>query len=329
MHRVLYLTDEADPIAPKVLRVAEGRLAIETSMALSADTGDFDALLIGDSGPGQLLEQLSADGPRFVQLTRGHHVQVDAKSLADAGVPVAGASPVLAPYVARHAASLAAAALSAPEVIESRPALDMKSVFENIDSAFRGKTVGVVGFGRVGRATVDLCKLLGARVIYSDVRTAPHGSAAAAGVRRSTLDLLLSRSDIVSLHVQWGPTSNPLLAERELRLMSNEAVLVNTADGRLIDDEALAAALKAGRIRAAMDIEDIESTALTDAPVAASTGYTAARSGEADEKVAEFVVANIETALSGGEPGGLIEIVDYPPIGDPAFWSTKMSPRVP
>ncbi len=327
MHRVLHITDPADPLAEKVRAVSRDRLQVEstTGDGLPGTLTGFDAVLVGDGQLMSLIEALSEDGPELVQLTRGHHPGVDVDALAAAGVTVAGASPVLAPYVARHAFGLAIAAYSdsGPRCLQPHEAIT--SHREDWRGSFAGTTVGIIGFGRVGRAAADLWKLVGATVIYADVRTAPHGSTEKSGARRSTLDLLLSQSDIVSLHVQWGPTSNPLVEARELRLMGRESILVNTADARLVDQEALVDALNSGRIRAALDVEDL---LLKSEPGFVATPYTAARSEEADENVAEFVVANIEAALSGSKPDGVIEILDYPPAGDPAFWSSEMSPRV-
>ncbi len=322
MHRILYITDPNDPLVAKVRAIARGRLELEIGDGANApdSLSGFDALLIGDGHLDETLSAVGDLGPKVVQLTRGHHRDVDAEKLAAAGVTVAGASPVLAPYVARHAIGLALAATGEGSTNAS-PVTDI----EARSAALAGKTVGIVGFGRVGRATAELAHLLGATVIYADVRTAPHGSTTASGARRSTLDLLLSKSDIVSLHVQWGPTSNPLIAARELRLMAQGRVLVNTADARLVDHKALAESISAGRIAAAMDVEGSQ---LPESMPVAFTDYTVARSEEADENVAEFVISNIETALSGGQPDGIVEIVDFPPAGDPAFWSSKMSPRL-
>lgn len=324
MHRILYITDPTDPLTGKVHSVADGKLKIETVSGanVSVSFSDFDAVLVGDSRLATPIIGTGENGPKLVQLTRGHHRDVDSYALIASGTTVSGSSPVLAPYVARHALKL----------VQS---VGGESGGEQHHS-LNGKTVGIVGFGRVGRAMAELCKVLGATVIYSDVRTAPHGSATAIGARRSTLDLLLSKADIVSLHVQWGSTSNPLISERELRLMGRESVLVNTADSRLVDSEALSVALESGRVRAALDIEEVIESPLANAPGTETTPYIAARSSEADENVAEFVISNILSALSGGEPtsapdglpDGLIEIVDFPRAGDPAFWSSKMSPRV-
>ncbi len=330
MHSILHITDTADPLAEKVLARAEGRVEIETiSGADVPDSFDgFDALLVGDASLSRTLTDLGESGPKIVQLTRGHHKNIDAAALVASGMTVAGASPVLAPYVSRHALGLAIAASSQNGPHGEQPRSAIADIQQNWNGSFAGKTVGIVGFGRVGMAMTALWKMLGATVIYADVRTAPHGSAAVAGARRTSLDQLLSKSDIVSLHVQWGPTSNPLLMERELRLLGRDSVLINTADARLIDSEDLASSLDSGNFKAGLDAEGVGDSPLAGAPNLVWTSFSGARSEEADGLVAEFAIANIEAALTGGKPDGVVEIVDYPPIGDPSFWSSKMSPRV-
>ena len=331
MHKVIYITDPADPLAERVHTAATGRLdlTVVSGNDAPATLDGFNAVLIGDCRLGSPLATTGENGPKVIQLTRGHHLDVDTAGLVSSGVTVAGAAPVLARDVARQALGLALAARQPqrPSGMQTRD--EVTAVLENTKPSLDGLTVGVVGFGRVGAAMADLCAGFGANVIYSDVRTAARGATATAGLRRSTLDLLLSQSDIVTLHVQWGPTSDPLLTERELRLMGRGSVLVNTADSRLVDAEALITLLRSGRVGGAgLDIEESSAAQFADVPGAVLTPYLAARSDGADEAVARFVVDNIETALSGGEPAGVLEIIDFPRAGDPAFWSSKMSPRV-
>ncbi len=335
MHRILQITDPSDPLAAKVAAAAAGRLVIETAAdsVTEQSLATFDAVLVGDTPLSSPLSPAEDKKPALIQLTRGHHRQIDAATLTRAGIAVAGASPVLASHIATRAFDLATAARNVQHKSEIQHGEKVTATPNDRSDSLADLTVGIVGFGRIGRALAERCVAAGANVIYCDIRTATHGSAAATGVRRLTLDLLLSQSDIVSLHVQWGPTSDPLITERELRLMGRDSVLVNTADARLVDTAALANVLNSGRIGGAgLDIEEPESSQLADAPNTVITPYTAARSDEADNAVARFVVDNIETALSGGEPDGLpdglLEIVDFPRSGDPAFWSSKMAPRV-
>ena len=144
--------------------------------------------------------------------------------------------------------------------------------------------------------------------------------------------MLLSTSDFVFLTASWGPTADPLIGERELRLMSEKAVLVNVADGRLINEEALLAALESESIAGAgLDVA-AAGTPTAGHPLASAkncvlTPYVAARTEEADDAVAQFVVENIVDTLNGKTPQGLVEVIDFPKAGDPAFWSSQMAPR--
>ena len=118
-------------------------------------------------------------------------------------------------------------------------------------------TAGVVGYGRVGRRVTELLTTLGfARTLAHD----PHASIHDQGVERADLDRLLSISDLVTLHAPATETGKPrLIAERELSLMKEGSILINTARGSLVDPEALARALGRGAPRiAALDVFDDE-----------------------------------------------------------------------
>ena len=113
-------------------------------------------------------------------------------------------------------------------------------------------TAGVVGFGRIGRRTAELLRGLGFHVVahdeYVDV---PSGQ----GVRRVTLDELLSTSDVVTLHLPGSPDGSPLMDVARLAAMREGSVLVNTSRGSLVDVPALIAALPTGRpAAAALDV---------------------------------------------------------------------------
>ncbi|UFZ06720.1 D-2-hydroxyacid dehydrogenase family protein [Bradyrhizobium ontarionense] len=121
-----------------------------------------------------------------------------------------------------------------------------------------GKTVGIVGLGRVGGRVADLCKAFSARVLawspsLTDVR------AAELGVRRTELDELAAGSDVISLHMRLSPTTKGLFDARLIDLMRPTAFLINTARAGLVDGEALRQALSARRIAgAALDVFDDE-----------------------------------------------------------------------
>lgn len=114
----------------------------------------------------------------------------------------------------------------------------------------RDKTLGIVGLGRIGKAVCERAKGFGMRVIayepYPD-----EAFAAAQGVTFVSLPELLENSDVVSLHAPAEATEGPVIGPAQLDMMKPTAFLINTARGQLVDEEALAAALREGRLAGA------------------------------------------------------------------------------
>jgi D-3-phosphoglycerate dehydrogenase len=122
----------------------------------------------------------------------------------------------------------------------------------------RGRTLGIVGMGRIGSLTARKAQAFGMQVIAYDPYRAMH-ELAEHNVGRVDLDTLLQTSDYVSIHAPLSPETHHLIGERELALMKPTAYLVNTARGGLVDAAALARALRDGRIAgAALDVFEAE-----------------------------------------------------------------------
>ncbi len=123
----------------------------------------------------------------------------------------------------------------------------------------RGLTFGIVGLGRIGTATALRAKALGFRVVFHDPYL-PNGADKAVGVERvATLDELLARSDVLSLHCPLNDETRHLLGEREIARMKPGAFLVNTARGAVASKSAVLAALREGRLAGAgLDVVEDE-----------------------------------------------------------------------
>jgi lactate dehydrogenase-like 2-hydroxyacid dehydrogenase len=118
-----------------------------------------------------------------------------------------------------------------------------------------GRTLGVLGLGRIGREVARLAEAFGMKIVYAN-RSGPLPDVS---YERSPLDALLERADVVSVHVPLGPETHHLIGERELRLMRPQALLVNTARGAVVDEAALVEALRRGEIAgAALDVFENE-----------------------------------------------------------------------
>jgi phosphoglycerate dehydrogenase-like enzyme len=121
-----------------------------------------------------------------------------------------------------------------------------------------GKTLGVVGLGKIGGRMAAFGRLLGMRVLAAGI-TLTNERAAAAGATRVDLDTLLRESDVVTLHLRLSDTSRGLITARRLALMKPTAFLVNTARGPIVEEAALLDALRRRRIAgAALDVFDVE-----------------------------------------------------------------------
>lgn len=116
-----------------------------------------------------------------------------------------------------------------------------------------GRTVGIVGLGRIGRRVAELVGAVGARVVGHDPAGAP------AGIEAATLDEVCARADVLTLHVPYSAERRHIIDARRIALMPHGALLVNCARGGLVDEEALRAALVDGRLGgAALDCFEVE-----------------------------------------------------------------------
>lgn len=132
-------------------------------------------------------------------------------------------------------------------------------MFFLLGSGLQGKTLGVVGMGGIGQATARRAKAFGMEIVYQSRSEIDPGIVAELGARRVDLDELLSISDVVSLHCPYGPATHHLIGAEQLTAMKDSAYLVNTARGPIVDEAALASALREGRIAGAgLDVYEHE-----------------------------------------------------------------------
>ena len=124
-------------------------------------------------------------------------------------------------------------------------------MFFLLGSSLQGKTLGVVGMGGIGQATARRAKAFGMEIVYQSRSEIDPGITAELGARRVELDELLAISDIVSLHCPYGPATHHLIGAGQLAAMKSSAYLVNTARGPIVDEAALASALREGQIAGA------------------------------------------------------------------------------
>jgi len=171
----------------------------------------------------------------------------------------------------------------------------------------RGKTLGVVGFGRIGRETAKIGLSLGMNVIYSDLFDGPsaltlsfaHGVQVDVPIQQVKVDQLLATSDFISIHVPF--TDRPIIGEGEFVLLKDGVALVNASRGGVIDELALVKALDSGKVSfAALDVFDNEPTPRAEIlthPKISLTPHIGAATNEAQERIGEELAYLLIDAL--------------------------------
>jgi glyoxylate reductase len=174
-----------------------------------------------------------------------------------------------------------------------------------LGSELRGKQLGLVGVGRIGRAVAARAAAFGMKVAFTS-RGAGSASAGIPGAESMSLDRLLLTSDIVSLHVPLTPETRHLIDKRALTRMKRSAYLINTARGPVVDEEALAWALQSHLLSgAALDVyenEPIVHPDLLSLENVLLVPHLASGTTETRTAMADLAVSNVLAVLAGNAP---------------------------
>ncbi len=166
-----------------------------------------------------------------------------------------------------------------------------------------GKTLGLIGFGSIGRVTARLAQNLGMIVVAHDPMVAADDAAwRESKVANRSLDALLREADVVSLHVPLIAQTRGMLNASRLALMKHGAVLINSARGGIVEESAVIDALRAGALGgAALDVFEHEPLAANpswaDVPNLILTPHVAGVTVEANERVSEMIAHRVANAL--------------------------------
>ncbi len=295
----------------------EPRLTHETVSLAHGYTGV--CVFVNDPLDASVLEQLSAGGVRLIALRCAGYNNVDLPAARRLGLTVVRV-PVYSPHaVAEHAVALILALnrkihRAYNRVREGNFAIDGLLGFDLF-----GKTVGLVGTGRIGQIMAQICLGFGCKVLAYDV--APNPACQAMGVAYVGFDELVASADILSLHCPLTPQTHHLIGADVVRRIKPGAMLVNTSRGGLIDASAVIDGLKSGHIGCvALDVyeeegdvffEDLSDVVLQDDvlarlltfPNVLITSHQAFFTAEAMREIARTTLANV----TGYERGQLSE----------------------
>lgn len=264
--------------------------------------GDADAIIAGME---LITERVLGAAPRLKIVARrgvGYET-VDLDAATSRGVPVTITAGALTDAVADHTmALLLAVARKIPSLDRGVKAGKWNRV-PTVDVG--GKTLGILGFGSIGRAVARRAAGFGMRLLANDAQ--PDDAAAATlGVAFTDLGTLLAESDFVTIHVPLTPQTRGMIGEGSLRRMKPTAYLINTSRGAVLDEEALLTALREGRLAGGgLDVfrdEPIRDLSLAGLDQVVATPHVASHTAETLARMERSCADAVLAALRGERP---------------------------
>lgn len=234
------------------IRFFDTRLCADTVMLADGCNGVIP--FVNDSVDARVVDELYDRGARVIALRCAGYNNVDLK--AAAGKLAVYRVPVYSPHaVAEHAMAMLLTIVRRTHKAYIRTRDFNFSLVGMVGFDLHGKTIGVVGTGRIGRALIDICRGFGMQVIACDAQ--PDRSS---GIDYVPLEQLLTQSDVISLHCPLTEDTEHMIDDAAIRRMKKGVVLINTSRGALIDAEALLQGIKDRKIGAAcLDVYEEES----------------------------------------------------------------------
>ena len=245
---------------------------------------------------------------RFISVIATGYNTVDVDAAREKGIPVANVPSYGTIAIAQHAIALLLeitnhVSYNDAQVRTGRRESDADWCFWDYPSIeLEHKTMGIIGLGRIGQAVARMALAFGMKVVAFD--SAEHDEMKALGIRYVSLDELLACSDVISLHCPLFDSTRKIINRKTIAKMKPGVILINNSRGALIDEEALAEALKNGHVYAAgLDALDGEPPApdhpLLQAPNCFITPHISWAALECRQRLVRYAIDNLEAFLSG------------------------------
>ncbi len=299
----IIVADKISSHGVQLLQDSGWQVSQPAAAALTAELADTDALIVRSAT--RVTEELLARAPRLRIVGRaGVGVDnIDLDAATRRGILVVNTPGSSATSVAEHALALMLAlARSVPQLNAAMHA----GRWEKAGAAgaeLRGKTLGLVGLGRVGGEVARRAKALEMRVLAHDPYLTVE-RAAEWGVQLLPLAEMLPQADYISLHTALSPATDRLINQQTLAQMKRGARLINTARGELVDEAALLEALRSGHLAGAgldvFAVEPLGNSPLMELPNVIATPHVAGSTAEAQEEVGVQIAQQIRDYLAEG-----------------------------
>ena len=284
---------------------------------------DEQAELLADAqvaivGGAAVTVEVAARAPnlRLVQTTSAGTDTLDKTALGEMGVRVSNNGGGNAVAVAEHTIALLVSTIRKLQlqfnaVKAGEWAADIRQAWFSQANEIAGKTVGIVGLGRIGSRVARRLQGWECDIVYADVVDPEPGIEEELNLTRVSLDELLQSSDIITLHVPLNPQTRGMISDREFDLMKPTVVFINACRGPVVDEAALIRAMEAGKIaQAGLDVLEQEPTPV-DNPLlhmdnVLVTPHLASFTQESGEKSRTFAMYNAKRVVNGEDPESVV-----------------------
>ncbi|MCC6042076.1 MAG: hydroxyacid dehydrogenase [Candidatus Verstraetearchaeota archaeon] len=301
------ITDDVHESCAEILRSRGCRVTVKPSLTkeeLIKAVKEYDAIVV--RGRTKLTRDVIMEAQSLKVIGRAGVGldNIDLKAASEKGIKVV-ASPQASTVAVAEAtmALILALARMIPEANKMlKEGLWLKSKFMGFE--LRGKLLGIIGFGRIGKAVAKRALAFDMKVMAYDIRDIRE-EAESMGVKvATTLEELLRESDIITLHIPLNESTWHMIGEREISLMKRGAIIVNTSRGGIVDTKALLKALKEGKLAgAALDVfeneppKTKEEWELIRLPNVVVTPHIASQTWEAQVAAASMIAEEVYKAL--------------------------------
>lgn len=227
---------------------------------------------------------------------------IDMRAANSRGVEVVSSPEALVEAVAEHVVGLM---LALARKIAAADAVMKSGRWEKerfVGTELKGKTLGIAGFGRIGRRVAEVAGVFGMTLVGYDVVEVPQDTLTSLGCRMVDLDTLFATSDFITLHVPLTTETKHMVDARRIALMKREAFVINTSRGEVIDEAALVRALRAGEIGgAALDVFESEPPGpeVAAAPNIITTPHIGGQTKDAQRSAVQIVGAKMNQFFAG------------------------------
>jgi lactate dehydrogenase-like 2-hydroxyacid dehydrogenase len=263
----------------------------------------------------------SAEKVRLIQVSSVGYDNIDIKAATELGIPVANIPGFNSVSVAEHTIMLILMTLRNTLKVNRKSIegdLKLSDYMGNLPKELKDRTLGIVGLGDIGREVAKLAGAFGSNVIYYKRNRLSEELEKQFSVEYRSFEELLAESDIVSLHVPLSDETRGLIGEKEIGLMKDGAILINTAREFILDEEAVSVGLRGGKL-SGVGVDTVSMRVdggvfVFDSPLlgldqVVFTPHMAGASVEALVRASRMWVENVCRLLNGEKPQNLVNEV--------------------